>query len=110
MEDQIDYHFKWLMKLIANNMHLLPESEKNNLNSCANAFYKAVEEDRVRRKEFARNVKEMRISQKNYFKASKEKQFNIMSEWMKKSRHLEGLVDQRAVEIIEGVKQQDLFA
>ena len=58
---------------------------------------------------FAKLVQDMRTAQKEYFKSRKMGLQTVSNDWLKKSKKLEGEVDEATAAIIAGGQPQKLF-
>lgn len=68
-------------------------------------------DEKDKRRNYAYKVRDMRKKQNEYFKEAgqKEKNFAIMGRLKKESKQYESEVDQKTIEIIQGVEQPKIF-
>lgn len=108
MED-VQYHLTNLFKFVKKNLGYIPEAERSMIEGAANATQKALDASKAERRNYAVMVQRMREGQRAFFKAQREKNYQLSSSLLTQSRINESNVDQRTIEIVQGVKQPDLF-
>lgn len=66
-------------------------------------------DEKDKRRNYAYKVRDMRRAQNAYFASAKEKDFPTMGRTKKISKQHEADVDQKTIEIIQGVEQPKIF-